>query len=330
MVKVGRITLVVVLFVGMLSAHAQSIIKQSEELGQVRWYRDYDKALALAKKEQKDVLILFQEVPGCATCRNYGQNVLSNPLMVEGIENLFVPLAIFNNKGGKDKIILDKYNEPSWNNPVVRIVNYKGEDVVRRISSDYSGKTLHKRMLEALASYGTEVPDYFNLLGQELGANGKTREQYFKMYCFWTGEKQLGKLDGVLDTESGFMNGEVVKVTYDASVLDKKELESYAKSNSFRPVDPTGNYRPANSDIHYYLRHTDYRYVPLTTLQQTKINSAIGSGKTGDEYLSPKQREWFVGIIKGRVKKNKNLLNASFADGWNYMQKQSQIILSSN
>lgn len=330
MVKFGRIVFVFLFLVNVSGSNAQSIIKQSEELGQVRWYRDYDKALALAKKEQKDVLILFQEVPGCATCRNYGQNVLSNPLMVEGIENLFIPLAIFNNKGGKDKIILDKYNEPSWNNPVVRIVNYKGADVVKRISSDYSAKTLHKRMLEALASYGAPVPEYFKLLGQELGANGKTKTQYFKMYCFWTGEKQLGKLDGVLNTESGFMNGEVVKVSYDSSVLDKNELESYAKSNSFRPVDPTGNYRPANSDIHYYLRHTDYRFVPLTALQQTKINSAIGSGKTGDEYLSPKQREWFVGLIKGRVKKSKNLLNIAFNDAWDYMQKQSQIALSSN
>ncbi len=319
-----------ILLLGTLMVNGQSIIKQSEELGQVRWYRDYDKALALAKKEQKDVLILFQEVPGCSTCRNYGQNVLSNPLMVEGIENLFIPLAIFNNKGGKDKVILDKYNEPSWNNPVVRIVNYKGENVVKRISSDYSAKTLHARMLEALKSYGAEVPDYFQLLGQELGATRTTKEKVFKMYCFWSGEKQLGKLDGVLNTESGFMNGEVVKVTYDASVLDEKELETYAKSNSFTPVDAKKTYRPASNDIHYYLRHTDYKYVPLTAIQQTKINSAIGSGKTGDEYLSPAQRAWFVGIIEGKIKKNKNLLNVSFKDAWAYMQKEKQVALSSN
>ena len=73
--------------------------EQSEELGQVHWYRSYDKALAVAAKE----------VPGCSTCRNYGHNVLSHPLMVEAIESLFVPLAIFNNKSGKDKNILDQY-----------------------------------------------------------------------------------------------------------------------------------------------------------------------------------------------------------------------------
>ena len=86
--------------VSTLIAQRTSLEKQSEELGKVQWYRDYDEALSIAKQEDKNVLILFQEVPGCATCRNYGHNVLSHPLMVEAIENLFVPLAIFNNKGG--------------------------------------------------------------------------------------------------------------------------------------------------------------------------------------------------------------------------------------
>lgn len=79
---------------------------QPEELGKVQWLRDYDKALAIAKQQGKAVFILFQEVPGCATCRNYGHHVLSHPLIVEAIESEFVPLAIFNNKGGDDAAIL--------------------------------------------------------------------------------------------------------------------------------------------------------------------------------------------------------------------------------
>jgi hypothetical protein len=310
------------LFIVTNSAHilAQKTFKQPKELGKVTWLRDYDKAISLAKKEQKDILILFQEVPGCSTCRNYGHNVLSNPLMVEAIENSFIPLAIYNNKGGKDKVVLDRFNEPSWNNPVVRIINTKGKNVVSRISGDYSAKTLQKRMVEALQSYGKEIPDYLKLLGQELSASGKTKEKYFKMYCFWTGEKQLAKVDGVLSTQSGFMNGEVVKVSYDASKVDEADLDAYAKANSFRPVDASKTYKPASNDIHYYLRHTDYKYIPLTELQQTKINSAIGSGKTGDEYLSPKQYAWFVKVIQGKIKKDKNLLNIPFNDAWSYME----------
>ena len=106
---------------------------QNVELGAISWYRDYDEALAASKAQHKPVLILFQEVPGCATCRNYGNKVLSHPLLSEAIENEFIPLAIFNNKGGKDAAVLKKYREPSWNNPVVRIVNASGENLVNRI-----------------------------------------------------------------------------------------------------------------------------------------------------------------------------------------------------
>jgi len=39
---------------------------QDIELGKVSWYRDYDEAVACAEEKNKPILILFQEVPGCA------------------------------------------------------------------------------------------------------------------------------------------------------------------------------------------------------------------------------------------------------------------------
>jgi len=63
---------------------------QDEELGVVSWYRDYDQALKIAQSQNKSVLILFQEIPGCSTCRNYGHNVLSHPMLAEAIQDLFV------------------------------------------------------------------------------------------------------------------------------------------------------------------------------------------------------------------------------------------------
>ncbi|MEM9078251.1 MAG: VPGUxxT family thioredoxin-like (seleno)protein, type 2 [Bacteroidota bacterium] len=306
--------------------------KQNEELGKVHWYRNYDEAVQVAKQSNKDVLILFQEVPGCATCRNYGHNVLSHPLMVEAIETSFVPLAIFNNKGGHDAEILKQYNEPSWNNPVVRIVDAKGRNLVRRIGGDYSALTLLRRMKEALASRGEPVPGYMSLLEQELSADrtGSLREKHFQMFCFWTGEKQLGKVDGVLNTESGFMkHGEVVKVTYDSKVLSEAELESYAKQNSFRPVNPDKTYRVAARDVHYYLKHTDYKYVPLTSLQQTKINSALGNRKNPNVYLSPTQKKW-LDNARASSFKPKVLMNTDFITAWSFKEKQKTVSLSSN
>jgi hypothetical protein len=105
----NSILLVMALLFSDLSVQAQektNSSNQSEELGTVSWHRDYNSAITLSKEESKPVLILFQEVPGCMTCRNYGQNVLSNPLMVDAIEHLFIPLAIYNNKKGADATVL--------------------------------------------------------------------------------------------------------------------------------------------------------------------------------------------------------------------------------
>jgi Thioredoxin-like len=144
---------------------------QSEELGAVSWYRDYNTALILSQKEGKPVLILFQEVPGCMTCRNYGQNVLSHPLLVDAIEQLFIPLAIYNNKKGKDAEVLQRYGEPAWNNPVVRIVNAEGADLTERVSGNYSRKGLYQAMEAALLKSGKEIPAVMLLLKQEISSN---------------------------------------------------------------------------------------------------------------------------------------------------------------
>ena len=312
----------VIAFLGLLStstAQERTNPKdQDTELGKVSWYRDYNQAVALAVEQDKPILILFQEVPGCATCKNYGKNVLSHPLMVEGIEDLFIPLAIFNNKGGKDKQTLEKFNEPSWNNPVVRIIDPLGKDIVKRVGSDYTAQGLHSAMTYALTIEKKAIPEYLKLLGDELTANGNNtvKEKYFKMYCFWTGEKQLGSKDGVLNTEAGFMGGhEVVKVQYDEKEISSAQLTKFAGLNDFTPISKDHSYRPATSDEDYFLRHTDYKYLPLTPLQRTKINSALGNRESGIEYLSPKQLQWLI-ELDSKKNKGKVLYNQPFLNAW--------------
>lgn len=123
---------------------------QAQELGKVSWYRDFDQAIALSQKQNKPIFVLFQEVPGCLTCRNYGKGVLSSPVIIKTIETHFIPLAIFNNKPGKDNAILKRYGEPSWNNPVVLIVDAKGENLIWRIAGDYSKSRVAQEMLGVL------------------------------------------------------------------------------------------------------------------------------------------------------------------------------------
>jgi len=316
----------ILLLFAMLSiatAHAQSKTNpksQSEELGTVSWYRDYTQAIANAKTQKKPVLILFQEVPGCVTCRNYGHNVLSHPLMVEAIENEFIPLAIYNNKGGADKRILDKYNEPTWNNPVVRIVNTNGDNIVKRVASNYSALGLYNAMQQALEAQGKPLPEYFKILGKELrSAQGNaTKDEYYKMYCFWSGEKHLGTAEGVVATESGFMNGyEVVKVSYDATQTQANALTAHAAEASCRPIKNTGDFRVSAKDNHFYLQKSNYKYLPLSDLQKTLINTALGQKQDARKYLSPTQAKWFKQASNNSSQKV--LANVSLAKAWAMM-----------
>ena len=293
---------------------------QDEELGKVSWHRDFDTALRLSKSEGKPVLILFQEVPGCATCRNYGHNVLSHPLMTEAIENEFIPLAIFNNKRGKDTQILKRYKEPSWNNPVVRIVDDEGKDIVNRVASDYSAKGLYKAMVKALLKKNITIPEYMDILGDELslGQNKKVKEAHFKMYCFWTGEKELGSQNGVLSTKAGFMNGEVVKVQYDSEKITKEELERFAESRKMKPV-PAKRFAWSEKDEDYYIQHSRFKYLPLSEVQKTKINTALGSQKDARRYLSPKQQKWLKQLGKPG---SKVLFDKDFAASWKLLASE--------
>lgn len=52
---------------GLFSLAALSLVAEAKnpvEVGKVKWLRDYEAALAQAKKSKKPVAILFQEAPG--------------------------------------------------------------------------------------------------------------------------------------------------------------------------------------------------------------------------------------------------------------------------
>ena len=317
------ITLLVILSLFIQTSTAQNrtnALRQDEELGKVSWYRDFNTAVNLSEKENKPILILFQEVPGCATCRNYGHQVLSHPLMTEAIENEFIPLAIFNNKKGKDLEVLNKYNEPTWNNPVVRIVNSKGENIVNRLASDYSSLGLYNTMIKALEVSEKIIPEYFKILGKELSTtvkDHKVEESFYKMYCFWTGEKELGSQSGVLATKAGFMdNAEVVRVIYDANEISLNQLDYFAKQNKMVPIKDKKDFYWAKDDEDYFIQHSDFKYLPLSEVQKTKINSALGLSKSAIQYLSPKQELWLKSLGKT---KDKVLYDQDFFEAWNQL-----------
>jgi len=281
------------------------------ELGKVNWLRDYDQALVKAEKENKPIFILFQEVPGCSTCSKFGFGPLSDPFIVEAIEDNFIPLAIYNNKKGVDAEILKKFNEPAWNNPVVRIISANERDLVGRMANRWTPSDLLSTIIAGIEKQGAEVPTYLSLRLDEKEGQENIKEANLAMYCFWTGEKEISKIDGVLSTEAGFMHGkEVVKVQYDADrvtlptlvnqaaekscadavfVEDDYDLSELKKATEISNIKRAGSYHK-DKEVKYYLTKSNYRFIPMSPLQQAKVNAALGSNQNPDVYLSPRQK----------------------------------------
>jgi len=292
---------------------------QHQELGKVNWLRDYDQALKLASQSDKLILILFQEVPGCATCRNYGDNVLSDPLMVDIIEHYFVPLTIFNNHKGEDAKILKKYGEPSWNNPVVRIVDASEKDIQKRLNGNYSKSGLISYIAQSFPKNNQAVPDFIALVEQQYSTRkSDIKSADFSMYCFWSGESHLGNLNGVLNTEPGFKNGkEVVRVNYDSSIISEEELSNYASKASCKLMTKDGRYSK-DKDPQYYLKHSDYKYLALTDFQRTIVNSALKHKTDPNKYLSPTQLSYLTNLKNGKSDPSQ-LYDLEFDQAWEKM-----------
>lgn len=281
---------------------------EHEELGQVHWLRDLDLGKVESQKSGKPILILFQEVPGCSNCTRFGNTTLSHPLIVEAIETYFVPVCIFNNKGGKDAEALRTFGEPAWNNPVVRIVQGDNQDVVSRMPNFNAPLQLVNGMRRALDLTNTVAPVYLKLLEEEIAARELgLQTATFSMYCFWTGEGTFGAIPGVIETEPGYQDGkEVVKVQFDPRVTNRADLEHQTQPKNMTACAKNEGFR-ADREPKYYLAQTDYRFIPMTSLQACRANSLVKS-QSPDELLSPRQLDLLKKISENPKKDWKNMI----------------------
>ena len=283
------------------------------ELGQVAWLRDYDQAISVSRETGKPVFLLFQEIPGCATCVEFGDAPLSHPLIVEAIETHFVPLAIHNNKPGQDAEILSKFNEPAWNFPVARFIDADGTDIIARADRIWDTHGIAKRMIDALDAAGRNVPKFLQLIEAESNESA-LQPATFAMACYWEGEAQLGALEGVIRTKAGWMNGhETVDLLFDPELIDYETLLSAAQSRHCASVvyprnpmqltvarrlaetpvrlSDTESRTARTGDQKYYLQFSTLRHVPLTPAQATKVNAALRLKTDPLVWLSLSQRE---------------------------------------
>ena len=284
--------LALILMLPSLSCSASSTT-QPEEAGKVHWGRILETALASSAQTGKPVFALFQEIPGCAGCKQFGREVMSHPLIVDTVESEFTPLLIHNNKGGRDLEVLQRFGEPAWNYQVVRFFNAEAEDIIPRKDQVWDTGGIAGRMVAALTQAKRPVPAYLKLLAAEHSA--RLKEAVFAMYCFWTGEMELGRIEGVVTTEAGFMDGhEVTRVKYDPAVITLPDLIAAAEKvecanavsvpaadlpeakTTRLKIGTLSGYRTApKDDQKKQISGTAVEKLTLTPAQATKVNAWI-------------------------------------------------------
>ncbi len=222
----------------------------------------------------------------------------------------FVPVAVYNNVPGKDADLLKRFQEPAWNNPVVRFLGGDEKDLIPRKDEVFHGGAVLARMAEALEKAKRPVPAYLKLAVAEF-APKKTETAVFAMHCYWEGEAKLGALDGVISTRIGELEkAEVVEVTFDPAVVGYPKLVEAARKldcthKVFARTDAhlkaaaavvgdkavrSDKEIDAKTQQQYHLaHHPRYHYLPLTAAQATKVNAALANKKSPDEFLSPLQ-----------------------------------------
>ncbi len=286
------------------------------ELGTVRWHRDFDASQLLSRQTGKPMFVLFQEVPGCAGCQRFGKEVLSNALLVEAIETEFVPVLVYNNReSGEDKALLTRFQEPAWNYQVVRFLNGDAEDLIPRRDRIWTTPAMADRMIKARDKAQRPVPKYLQSLRATSMPPAKLGSAAFAMSCFWTGEYELGNIDGVVATEAGWLDDrEVTLVRFDPQRVSLGSLAKQAAkvrcAEKIYTEDPQaigrsaagkldGSYRiAAPSDQKRQLAQwPELAGVPdLNAMQLTKLNALAPRDRNAAlEWLSPNQRKDLLG-----------------------------------
>lgn len=295
----------------LLSLLGKSTTGQPVEVGVVNWLRDLAEATELSEQTGKPIFALFQEVPGCSGCKQFGKDVLSNRVVVDGIEDAFIPLLIHNNTPGPDAQVLKAFGEPAWNYQVVRFLDAQHNDIIPRRDKVWETGPLVVRMIETLEKAGQQIPGYLRIVEQE--HSNRLELVHFAQACFWVGEMELGQIDGVVATQAAFMGGhEVTSVWYDPQQVSLTSLATQAKNRKVASVvfadadgiaelEGTGiNVRPIDDKSHRVAPKSDQKRQirgmsglgGLSISQLTKINAfARSSLQAAGDYLPPSQRQ---------------------------------------
>jgi len=96
-------------------------------------------------------------------------------LLVEALETEFVPVLVYNNRSGRDAELLARYEEPAWNNPVLRFFGAEHQELLERRDGVYRPREIADRMIGALEAAREKVPPYLRLVREELAESSYER-----------------------------------------------------------------------------------------------------------------------------------------------------------
>jgi hypothetical protein len=195
-------------------------------------------------------------------------------------------------------------------NPLVRLLAPAGEERLAAQLDSLDTPAALEKLIAGLQSQHMAVPQYLLLVRDEYRPMARETAT-FAVGCYWEGERDLGKLPGIVATRTGTIGSdEVVEAEYDPAKVDFKSLVSrMGRKSCFRKVyartdgqqqaatavtgaveRSAAMVQPAEQQQFDLSQHPDYYYLPLTALQATKLNSALASDGDAQRFLSPRQR----------------------------------------
>lgn len=176
-------------------------------------------------------------------------------------------------------------------NPLLRILAPDGITLTRKqLSNPDTGAGLAD-MVRLLQTAHRPVPQYLRLVCDEY--SGKPRKTArFSVGCYWEGERELGRLSGVVASRTGMIGGdEVVELRFDPTVINAAALDRTAEHLScFRGI-PSQQATLVEDDQqqHTLANHPEFANILLTPLQRTKVNAALWDHEDLTPLLSPAQ-----------------------------------------
>jgi hypothetical protein len=239
----------------------------------IDWSRDLATANKLSLETGRPILVLCDSAAG----REALNGCFAHPVIADATTELFVPLVL---------------QQADASQPVVRLTDANGRDLVPCLSGRISPAMLLSSLVAALRAAHRDVPAYLQLVNEEYNPANLQRAT-FAVGCYWEGEQQLGKLPGVVSTRTGILDQEeVVQLEFDASRVKSSVLLDQARTlKCFHGVrrPATGTLQIADDQLHALSYYPEYRYLPLTSLQATKINAALADQTDPGVFLSPSQ-----------------------------------------